>query len=196
MKSTLALLGLLTMVATGCVSTASFEVSHAKLKAPAVRQNGKLFLAAFKDTRAVTNAMIIGGVGDVANPKPKYIASQARPVADILTDDFREALSICGYTVQTSPSADTRILQGEVAEFWLSGGWKGLCRTRVILRLKDSESGPSLWEKTLTSEEDDLMIIPSAMRAAVDTLLKEAIAIFSSPEFGDAVRRKSAAAGQ
>jgi hypothetical protein len=197
MKITLGLLFLLTIVGTGCVSTAAFDVSHEKLKAPAVLQEGTIALAPFKDSRAVTNSNIIGGVGDVANPKPKYITGQGRPLSEIMTDDFREALEKCGYQVRTSPSSETtRTLHGEISEFWLSGGWKGLCRTRVVLKLKDSDTGPSLWEKTLTSEEDDLMIIPNAMRAAMNSLLKEAIATFSSKEFADAVRGKPAASGQ
>ena len=64
------------------------------------------------------------------------------------------------------------------------------------MQLKGSETGPSIWEKTFASEEDDLMIVPNAMRAAVDTLLKEAVQAFSAPDFAEALRRKPAAAGQ
>ncbi len=197
MKTTLCLLFLLTVVGTGCVSTAAFDVSHDKLKAPAVLQKGTVALAPFKDSRSVTNFNIIGGAGDVANPKPKYITGQGRPLSEILTDDFREALEKCGYQVRTAPSSEApRTLHGEISEFWLGGQWKAVCRTRVVLQLKESDTGPSLWEKTLTSEEDDMVIIENAMRAAVTSLLKEAIATFSSKEFADAVDGKPAGSGQ
>jgi hypothetical protein len=195
MKNTLGLFCLLTLVTSGC-SVARFEVNHAKLKAPVTTREGTVVLAPFKDSRGVTNATIIGGAGEVATPKPRFVTAQGKPLSEILTDDFREALEVCGYQVRTAPAPDLRILQGEISEFWLTTGWKAVCKTRVALQLKDSDTGPSVWEKTLASEEDDLMIVPNAMSAALDTLLKEAVQAFSAPDFAEALRRKPAAAGQ
>lgn len=194
MKKMLAVLPVVVVLVTGCVSTVPFEVSHAKLKAPATRQEGTLVLTPFKDARGCTNDIQIGGMGDKA--KPAYIASQGRPVAEILTGYFREALEASGYQVRTEAAPGLRILEGQIDEFWLrASAWKAVCKTRVLVRVKDKPDGPSLWEKSLTSEEDDLVIIPNAMRAAVDSLLKEAIAAFASPEFAQVVRGTSAGSG-
>ncbi len=192
MKNMLAVLPVLVLAATGCVSTASFEVSHAKLKPPAMPQQGTLVLVPFKDARGCTNALQLGGMGD--NLKPKYIAGQGRPVADILTDYFREALQNCGYQVRNEPTPGLRILEGQVDQFWLHATpWKAVCDTKVVLRVKERADGPPLWERTLTSQEDDLMIIPNAMRAAVDSLLKQATSTFASPEFAQIVRGQTTA---
>jgi hypothetical protein len=188
------ILGLSTV---GCVSTVPFHVGHEKLKTPSAPQHGTVVLLPFKDSRTLTNQMIIGGAGDREKPSQTFIAKQQRPVADILTDYFREALEVSGYQVRTGAAGDLPVLEAEVREFWLSAGtWKALCTTRVLLTLRARPEGPTIWERFLTSEEDDLMIIPNAMQAAVSTLLDEAVQAFTSPEFTAAVNRSANAAGE
>ena len=179
---------LLALSTVGCVSTVPFNVGHQKLKAPVALQHGAVVLMPFKDSRAVTNQMVIGGAGKREKPSPTFIAKQLRPVADILTDYFREALKVSGYQTRTGDAGNLPVLDGEIREFWLSAGaWKSVCTTQVLLKLKRDSEGPVLWERTIASEEDDLMIIPNAMQAAVTTLLQNAVQAFSSPEFGSAV---------
>ena len=174
-----------------------YNVGHEKLKAPSIHQQGTVVLMPFKDTRSVTNPMIIGGFGKREKPSPTFLAEQKRPVADILTDFFREALEVSGYQVRTSPTDNVPVLEGEISEFWLHAGtWKAFCTTRVMLKLRDSPEGPPAWERSLTSEEDDLMIIPNAMQAAVTTLLEEAVRAFTTPDFAGAVNRKANAAAE
>jgi hypothetical protein len=188
MKRTLFLVPLLgvLLLTSGCVSTIHFNVNHAKLKKPSVTREGTVSVKPFTDVRpGLTNAMQIGGKGSKA--KPVYMAGQKRPVADILTDGFREALVLAGYKAQPAPGAAAPVLEGEISEFWLTDKWKAVCKIGVLLRLRPSEGGQVLWEKRLQSEEDDLMIIPSAMTAAVTTLLNKAVEEFISQAFADAV---------
>ena len=140
----------------------------------------------FVDKRAVTNAMQIGGKW--AKAKPAYLAKQQRPVADIVTDGFREALEKVGYKIQPSAGLKTPTLEGDISEFWLTDNWGGaICRIAVLLRLRQGGSGQVVWEKGLKCEEDDLAIIPNAMTAAMNTLLNSAMTEFSSQAFADAM---------
>ena len=140
----------------------------------------------FVDKRAVTNAMQIGGKW--AKAKPAYLAKQQRPVADIVTDGFREALEKVGYKIQPSAGPRTPTLEGDISEFWLTDNWGGaICRIAVLLRLRQGGSGQVVWEKGLKCEEDDLAIIPNAMTAAMNTLLNSAMTEFSSQAFADAM---------
>ena len=188
MKNIISLICLVgvSMFACGCASTIPFKVKHDALKNPPATRGGSLALKPFVDTRAVTNAMQIGGKWKKA--KPAYIAGQQRPIADILTDAFREALEKVGYRVQSSPSPNLPALEGEMSEFWLTDDWGGaICKIGVQLRLRQGGSSQALWEKGLKSEEDDWVIIPNAMTAAMNTLLKSAMTEFSSQTFADAV---------
>lgn len=180
------LLGLL-VIASGCVSTVSFKVGHDRLKDPPAIRTGTLAVKPFVDTRpGVTNAMQIGGKWDKA--KPVYLAKQQRPVADIVTDSFKEALEKVGYTVQSQPSPDEPVLEGDLSEFWLKDNWGGaFCTIAVSLQLRRGENGQVLWQKQLHSYEDDLVIIPNAMQAAMNSILASAMTEFSSQSFADAV---------
>ena len=176
----------LSLFASGCVSTIPFKVKHDALKNPPATRGGELALKPFTDTRGVTNAMQIGGKWDKATPV--YLAKQQQPVAGIVTDGFREALEKVGYKVQSAPAANVAVLEGDMSEFWLTDNWKGaICKIAVQLRLRRGEGGQVLWEKGIKSEEDDWAIIPNAMTAAMNTLLKTAMAEFSSQAFADGV---------
>ena len=176
----------LSLFACGCATTVPFTVKHDPLKNPPATREGVLAVEPVVDTRAVTNAIQIGGKW--AKAKPAYLAKQQRPVADIVTDGFREALEKVGYKIQPSPSPGTAVLEGDMSEFWLTDDWGGaICKIGVHLRLRQGGSGQVLWEKGLRSEEDDWAIIPNAMTAAMNTLLKSAMTEFSSQAFADAV---------
>jgi len=138
------------------------------------------------DTRAVTNAMQIGGKW--AKAKPAYMAKQDRPVADIVTDGIREALEKVNYKLRSTTDVTTPVLEGELFEFWLTDNWGGaFCKIGVLLRLRQGEGGIVLWEKRLRAEEDDMVIIPNAMQAAMTSLLQSAVEAFSSESFAGAV---------
>jgi hypothetical protein len=185
--TSLFLLLALSLVVSGCVSTVPFNVKHDKLKNPPATRTGTLAIKPFVDTRSVTNAMQVGGKG--AKGKPAYIAGQGRPVADIVTDGVREALEKVGYKVESSPSPNLPVLEGDMSEFWLTDSWTAVCNITVKLRLRKGD-GPVLWEKALRSQDKEGFIIPNAMTGAMDTLLKSAMEEFSSQPFSDAVAGK------
>lgn len=174
------------LFAGGCATNIPFNVKHDSLKNPPATREGVLAVKPFIDTRAVTNATQIGGKW--AKAKPAYLAKQQRPVADIVTESFREALEKVGYKIQPAPGPGTAVLEGDLSEFWLTDDWGGaICKIGVQLRLSQGGSGQVLWEKGLKSQEDDWAIIPNAMTAAMNTLLKSALTEFSSQAFADAV---------
>jgi len=178
-------LGLM-LLTSGCASTIPFKVGHEKLKDPPTTREGVLMVKTLVDRRAVTNAMQIGGKW--AKAKPAYVAKQDRPVADIVTDGIREALEKVNYKIQSTPDATTPVLEGEMFEFWLTDNWSGaFCKIGVVLRLRQGEGGTVLWEKRLRAEEDDMVIIPNAMQAAMNSLLRSAVEEFSSGAFAEAV---------
>lgn len=178
-------LGLL-LLTSGCASTIPFTVGHDKLKDPPRTRAGVLTVKTLTDTRAVTNALQIGGKW--AKAKPAYVAKQDRPVAEIVTDGIREALEKVSYSIQSSPDPATPVLEGELFEFWLTDNWSGaFCKIGIELRLRQGEGGTVLWEKRLRAEEDDLVIIPNAMQAAMTSLLQSAVEAFSSDAFAEAV---------
>ena len=148
MKRTLSLVSLVALSAllTGCASTVSFKVKHDALKNPPATREGTLAVKPFVDTRGITNAMQIGGKWEKA--KPAYLAKEKRPVADIVTDGFREALQKVGYTVDSAPAPTVAVLEGDMSQFWLTDNWGGaVCKIAVQLRLRQGDNGQVLMGK-------------------------------------------------
>jgi hypothetical protein len=130
--------------------------------------------------------MQIGGKWKKA--QPVYLAKQNRPVAGIVQEGFQEALEKVGYRIEPNPSATTPVLEGELSEFWLTDDWGGaICKITVQASLRQGGGGATLWQHQFHSEEDDLMIIPNAMTAAMNTLLKQAMEEFSKTGFAEAL---------
>jgi hypothetical protein len=146
---------LISLFCVGCASTIKLPVEHGKTAPPARKQSGTLALASFVDARGMTNAMLIGGRGDAANPKkPLFLVKQQKPLSDVVTDDFKEALEVCGYQVRTGAAETLPVLEGTIEEFWIGEyAWEAVCRISVDLELKDKANGQVLWKKSLTSEE-------------------------------------------
>jgi hypothetical protein len=185
-------LACLSLLACGCASQIPFKVGHDRLQEPTYKRDGSLAMKAFADTRSVTNAMQIGGKWKKA--KPAYVAKQKQPVAQIVQDGFREALEKVGYRVETQNPGGLPTLEGEMFEFWLTDDWGGaICRIGVQTRLKSADGSAVLWEARLNSEEDDWAIIPNAMQAAMNTLLKRAMDEFATSVFSNAVVGKKSA---
>jgi len=184
--SWIASLAAIALLTSGCVSAVPFAVKHDRLQNPPATREGALAIKPFIDTRSVTNATQIGGKWQKA--KPVYLAKQNCPVAGIVQDGFRESLEKVGYRIETSPTATTPVLEGELSEFWLTDDWGGaICKITVMARLRQGGQGTPLWEHRFHSEEDDWVIIPNAMTAAMNTLLKLAIEEFSKAQFAEAV---------
>lgn len=169
------------------MSTISFKVGHDRLKPPAVRREGTLQVQALSDVRpGVTNLLQIGGKWEKSDPV--YLAAQGRPVAEIVSEGLQEALGLAGYRHLTAPGPGTPVLEGELLDFWLTDNWGGaFCRIAVKIRVRREAGGEVLWEKTIRGEEDDLIIIPNAMQAAMTTLLQRAVEEFATPAFAGAV---------
>lgn len=189
MKTTLLAAWLLSLAlwTSGCMSTISFKVGHDRLKPPATLREGLVGFQPLVDARpGVTNALQIGGKWTKADPI--YLAGQGRPVADIVSDGLQEALTQAGYKHLTRPESGTQMVEGELLDFWLTDNWGGaVCRIAVKLRVRRGMGGEILWEKTIRAEEDDLVIIPNAMQAAMTTLLQRAVEEFASTDFAGAV---------
>ncbi len=146
----------------------------------------------FVDKRSVTNAMIIGGKWDKGSPI--YLAKQNRPVAALMQEYVAEALQKVGYRIEPNPAATTPTLEGELTEFWLKDDWGGaVCTITLVTRLRKGPEGAVLWEYAFHSKEDDWVIIPNAMVAAINTLLKSTMDQFSQVQFSDAVNGVTAA---
>jgi hypothetical protein len=158
---------------------------------PSIHRQGILAVAAFKDTRSVSNKLAIGAArGGFGNRLGNFVVKDGKPIETIMQSVFEDALRLVGYTIVPADQAPV-IIEGEVFESWLTSGWNCVDRIGVLVRVRDRKHGTVLWEKEIRGQEDDLISYNNAVRAAVDVTLAKAIQEFCSLDFYEAVQRRN-----
>ena len=175
---------------TGC-GTYPVKVTRGPMPSPSSHRQGLLAVAAFKDTRSVTNRVAIGlATGGFGNRLGDFVVKGGKPIETIMQSFFEDALRQVGYEIVPTNQASV-VVDGEVFESWLTSGLNCVDRIGVLVRLRDRERGAILWEKEIRGQEDDMMSYNNAVRAAVDVTLANAIREFSSLDFYEAVQRRN-----
>lgn len=181
----IAALVVLACVLAGC-KTYPVNVKRGPMPEPSSHRNGRVSVADFKDTRAVTNKSSIGKVLTV-----DFVVEGGTPIERVMQSHFQAALQHVGYEIAPAQEAPVRI-EGEVFLWHLEKQFGGEfeCRIGVKVRVCEPVSGKVLWEHDIDGAENDLLSRDNAARAAVDVTLAKAIREFSSTDFFQAVQRR------
>jgi len=169
------------VAATGCQSTHTVHLDHDPIPEPSTPRQGMVGVGEFVDTRSVTNHAAIGKNG------PTFVLPDNKPVATEMAEVLGQVLRRIGYDVKPLDRAPVA-LEGELLQFWGEGSWNHVVRVGILTRLRNLESGNTVWEHTLEASEDDAFLLLEAYPATLNELIKVAVEEFSSAEFYEAVK--------
>ncbi len=178
---------------TGCETPKlSVGVARGPLPSNYSHREGLLAVAAFRDTRAITNRAVIGISRTASGAyNADFVVKGGRPIETLMQTFFEDTLRQLGYETTAAEGA-TVVLEGDVFEWWLEGsGFNNVTQIGVLLRLRDRERNAVLWEKEVRGLGNNLFSYGAAARAAVDVTLANAIREFASMEFSQAVQRRN-----
>ncbi len=195
MKYILAFLFIL--VCSGCTP---ITLIHDPLVPPAEPGKGKILVRQFVDQRDCKNYRI----GDVRSNHfivtGHYETAQKRPLVEVLTPYFADALKTAGYEplserATTTAKPDLK-LYGTIRKFSIDFNAEGFYDCAMIVRLAASKpcSEEIVWEEDIYVSESANVNALELPWTKINTLLtkglNEAVQKFASPEFKQLVQRR------
>jgi len=185
------------------VGTTRLQIERSPFDVDVDRQRGEIAVRTFRDLRPEDRRPYVGAkrnnfgmvLGHVAAPED-------RPLEDILTGYFVEALQRAGYRALREDEAGARsagdfrpvaVLEGDIETFWLDMYMATWHNVVLAVRLRDLE-GQVLWESRLRGDETNVLWsgasgeMEKVIRQALDKALAQAVAAFAADDFAERVR--------
>lgn len=188
--------------------TTRLEIERSPFEADVALREGDILVRTFQDLRAEDRRPYVGakrnGYGMVLG---HVAAPEDRPLEEIITGYFVEALQRVGYRALREDDADppdaadfrpVAILEGDIETFWLDMYMTTWHNVVIAVRLRDL-GDQVLWEGRFRGDESNVLWVGASgelekvIRQALDKALAQAIAEFAADDFADQVRAAGAA---
>lgn len=182
----------ISMLSSCALGTSKINIKHGPLPTTSVQRGGTIYVRQFTDSRKVEDKTSVGnkrnGFGMVLGG---FSVKGGKSVAQTMTEHVADALRAAGYNAVvegSGHSAGAPVLEGDVNEFWLDLFTAVWHNVGVDLRLKN-RAGATVWQKRVNGSETNVLWIgvnaeiEKVVRQAIDEMLNEAVAAFSSSTF-------------
>ena len=195
----LRILGLLmiSLLSSCALGTSKINIKHGPLPTSSVQHGSTIYVRQFTDSRKVEDKTSVGnkrnGFGMVLGG---FSVKGGKSVAQTMTEHVADALRAAGYNAEVEGSrraAGAPVLEGDVHEFWLDLYTAVWHNAGVDLKLKNS-AGATVWQKRVNGSKTNVLWIgvnaeiEKVVRQAIDEMLNEAVAGFSSGAFAAKAR--------